>query len=273
MIINYILGSSGMVGRCVTARLSSEGKTFYKIGRSLDCDITLNLNDVDAFDYDQILDGSRLLFLSAISSPDACEAESELAWLVNVVNTSKFINKLIEKKVSVLFASSDVVYGANTGVAHTEDTILNPKGIYAKSKYEIERVFFDRAGFYSMRLSYVMGPEDRFISYLQRCYESETPAEIFDPFSRSIISVHDVVDFVVGFFEAGHLYPPVVNLCGDKLVSRLDLATEFAIKKPIDIRVVNPDPKFFLVRERIIECRSLYLHEILGRPPMDVTRF
>lgn len=269
----YIAGASGMIGRSVMARLRSAGKTFVTIGRSQDCTINLNLNNVDAFDFHQIEDGSRLLFLSAVSSPDVCEVETDLAWLVNVVNASRFIDRLIEKKVAVLFASSDVVYGANTGVAHTEDAPFNPKGVYAESKCEIERLFSGRLGFYSMRLSYVMGPEDKFISYLQRCYESEKPAEIFDPFSRSIISIDDVVEFVAGFFEMTCQYPPVVNLCGDTLVSRLDLANKFSIKKPIDIRVVNPDANFFLVRERVIECRSLYLYEILKRPPMDVTRF
>jgi dTDP-4-dehydrorhamnose reductase len=269
----YIAGSTGMVGRAVVARLKSSGKTFVKIGRSPDCEVALNLNDVDAFDFGQIAEGSRLLLLSAVSSPDVCESESDLAWLINVINTSRFIDRLLDKSVSVLFASSDVVYGANSGVAHTEDAILNPKGVYAKSKCAVDQLFYSRLGFHSMRLSYVMGAEDKFITYLQRCFDSKVTAEIFDPFSRNIISISDVVDFVVGFFEGAHSYPPVVNLCGDKLVSRLELAKEFSIKKPIDIRIVSPDLKFFSVREQIIECRSHYLHEILGRSPIDVARF
>lgn len=269
----YIAGSTGMVGRAVEARLKSSGKTFIGIGRSTNSDIVLDLKDIDAFDYVQIEEGSRLLLLSAISSPDVCEEESDMAWLINVINTSKFIDRLLSKKITVMFASSDVVYGANSGMPHSEDAFLNPKGVYAKSKCQIERLFYGRFGFHSMRLSYVMGPEDKFIGYLQKCYDSKKPAEIFDPFSRSIVSVHDVVDFILGFFEKRCSYPPVVNLCGDKLVSRLDLAKKFCITNPIDIRVVNHDPKFFSIRERIIECKSNYLYEILGRPPIDVTQF
>jgi nucleoside-diphosphate-sugar epimerase len=269
----YIMGATGMVGRSVIARLQSIGRDFVTLGRSFDCAVNVDLSNIDAFDYTQVEDGSRLLLLSAISSPDLCEADSELAYLVNFINTSKFIEKMIEKNVAILFASSDVVYGSSTNVAHTENSVLNPKGVYARSKYEIERFFAGKSGFHSMRLSYVMGPEDKFISYLKRCYESSIPADIFDPFSRSIISIHDVVDFAVGFFQDGRSYPQVVNLCGDKLVSRLDMAREFALKKTIDIRVVTPDPKFFLARETVIECKSLYLHEVLGRSPLDVTNF
>lgn len=269
----YIVGSTGMVGRSVVARLMSTSKSFKTLGRSPCCDIQLDLTNIGAFDYGQIADNSRLLLLSAISSPDLCEVESELAWLINVVNTSKFIDSLLEKNVSVLFASSDVVYGASAELPHTEYSVFNPKGIYANSKYEIERLFSGRLGFHSMRLSYVMGPEDKFISYLQRCYDTKKPVEIFDPFSRCIISINDVVDFVVGFFDRNVVYPPVVNLCGDKLVSRLDLAKLFAVKKPISIQIVDPDPKFFKVRERIIECTSQYLQSILGRRSIDVTKF
>lgn len=273
MTKNYIAGSSGMVGRAVVAKLRSSRCNFLRLGRSPDSDIEFNLNDIDRFEYDQIEGGSRLLFLSAISSPDVCEAESDLAWNINVINTSKFIDRLIKKNVSVLFASSDVVYGPNAGGPHTESGILNPKGIYAKSKYQIEELFSGKFGFYSMRLSYVMGTEDKFISYLKKCYESEQPVEIYDPFSRSMIFIDDVVDFVSGFFADKRIYPPIVNLCGDKLVSRLDLAKEFSNKRPIDIRIVEPEPNFFTIRERIIECRSLYLRDILGRPTIDVVQF
>lgn len=269
----YIVGSSGMIGRSVVTRLRNSKKSFKTIGRSPECDIKLDLTNIESFDYDQIMDGSRLLLLSAISSPDLCEAESALAWLINVENTSKLIDRLMRKNISVLFASSDVVYGANTVMPHTEYSNFNPKGVYAKSKCEIERLFSGKLGFHSMRLSYIMGPKDKFISYLTRCYETGNPAEIFDPFSRCVISIDDVVDFIAGFFNRGAAYPSVVNLCGDKLVSRLDLAKEFAVKMPISIQLVNPDPNFFKVRERIIECKSQYLHEILGRPPIDVTKF
>ncbi len=269
----YILGSSGMVGRSVVNRLRGEGKSFKTIGRSRDSDIHMDLSNIELFDFNEIKCNSRLLFLSAISSPDLCEAEPESAWLINVTNTSKFIEKLISKNVSILFASSDVIYGPSTGTPHTEYSNFNPKGVYAKSKYEIERLFSGRSNFYSMRLSYITGPNDKFISYLQRCHDAKKTAEIFDPFSRCIIFIKDVVDFVVGFFERGDTYPPVVNLCGDKLVSRLDLAREFSRKTPICIQLVDPEPTFFMVRERIIECKSQYLHEILGRQLIDVTKF
>lgn len=273
MTKTYIAGSSGMIGRAVVAKLKSSGRPVIKLGRTNDSDISMDLSNIDEFDFGQIIEGSRLLMLSAISSPDVCEAEPEAARLINVFNTAKFINTLIEKNVSVLFASSDVVYGANISSPHTENSIMKPRGVYANSKYEIEQLFYGKKGFHSMRLSYVMGPEDKFIAYLQKCYESNAPAEIFDPFSRNIISIYDVVDFVVGFFNEEHSYPPVLNLCGENLVSRLELAKKFSIKKPINIRVVSPDPKFFLVRERIIECKSLYLREILGKPMIDVTQF
>jgi nucleoside-diphosphate-sugar epimerase len=262
----YIAGSSGMVGRAVVSTLRSKGRSFIELGRTEDSDICFDLNIIDDFDYDQIECGSKLIFLSAISSPDACETDPINAWKINVINTSKFIEKLLLKNVSILFASSDVVYGANPNTICNEMTPCHPKGVYAKCKYAIENAFLGRAGFHVMRLSYVLGPEDKFIRYLENCHEKKEIAEIFHPFSRNIILINDVVDFCIGYIDFEENYPAVVNLCGESLVSRLDLATNFSKKNPINIEIVEPDSNFFSIRQKIISCESLFLREILGRP-------
>jgi len=266
----YISGSSGMIGRSIVATLRSMGESCIELGRAEYCHIYLNLDNVDSFNYDLIENGSRFLFLSAISSPDHCESHPDLAWRVNVENTSKFIKKLLDKNVFVLFASSDVVYEGG-GVINTENSNCFPVGVYAKCKFAIEKMFCENLNFHTMRLSYVMGPGDKFLNYLEKCHFDGTPAEVFHPFSRNIISLKDVVDFCIGFLIEKRVYPPITNLCGDVLISRLELAGIYSINMPIDIKIVEPNPSFFSVRQKIISCKSLYLYEILGRHPIAIT--
>jgi nucleoside-diphosphate-sugar epimerase len=268
----YVSGFTGMIGRSIVSALNAMSYQCVKLGRTEDADIQFDLDDICHFDYGSIDSGSKFIFLSAISSPDLCETNSDMAWRVNVVNTLKFINKLLEKNVEVLFASSDVVYGAKADAINTEESICSPIGVYAKSKYEIEKAFYKHAGFHVMRLSYVMSPSDRFISYLEKCHLNEYPAEVFHPFSRSIVAINDVVDFCIGFLLNRNTYPAVVNLCGDELISRLDLAKAFSKRRKIEIKIIEPDASFFAVRQKIISCKSLHLRAVLGRSPVNVLK-
>ena len=141
---------------------------------------------------------------------------------------------------------------------------MEPPTPYGRMKQEIEERFHGRQGFKTVRLSYVVSTEDKFISYLYGCIENNVTAEIFHPFYRNVIMLDEVMTAIVWLLKNWMTYEPsVLCLAGDELVSRLRMADEFNEINDfcIDYSVVMPDERFFKNRPRITRMRSRYLFD------------
>lgn len=259
-----IVGSSGYIGGKLASSFSSEGHEVLRFGRSGDVDGYLDLENVESFDYGQLKDIDFVLFTAAISGPDKCATETELCWRVNVVGTGCFIEEALRKGCRVLFFSSDAVYASRPGETYDEDSAMEPLTPYGRMKQEIEERFRGRHGFKTIRLSYVVSNEDKFVSYLRGCKEKKISAEIFHPFYRNVIMLDEVMTAIVWLLENWMEYKPsVLCLAGEELVSRLRMADEF--NDIYDFRmkysVVMPGENFFKNRPRITRMRSRYLFD------------
>jgi dTDP-4-dehydrorhamnose reductase len=157
--------------------LSSSGKGGFPV---------LDLRQPDSFDIGRLLPGDVVCLAAAISSPDVCAREPEFARSINVVGTSRFVDRALERGARVIFLSSDTVYGERSQ-PFDESAPCVPAGAYAAMKHEVERQFIDRAGFKILRLSYVVSARDRFTRYLVSCAERGEEADIFDPFVRAVV--------------------------------------------------------------------------------------
>ncbi len=235
-------------------------------------DLALNLLEPDWFDYNVIHPDDYIVLLAAISSPDVCKNNFEMAYQINVTGTSQFIKSCLERGAKVLFMSSDTVYGDCSTIAN-EKSLCNPIGEYGKMKYEIEQKFADRFNFKTFRLSYVFARTDKFTSYLSQCALKSSVAEIFHPFYRNIVYIKDLIDAMLTLeTDWDRFNPNVVNLCGPEPISRVDLAELY--KKNIDDRLNSvqkyPGDDFFKARPQTIEVESLYLQDLLGRSPIDI---
>lgn len=268
-----IVGASGYIGlglfECLNKKFITLGTSTQGSGKF----IRLNLEFPENFQYDLfIASGDIVVIAAAISAPDICTNEYERARSVNVLGTIFFIRNVISRGARVIFFSSDAVYGENEQI-FDESCSPKPVGEYAEMKYQVEQLFGSDPSFKSIRLSYVFSSEDKFTKYLIRCVMRDEEAEIFHPFSRSVIHRIDVIDGVIGLIEKwNEVAQSCINFGGPELLSRVEFKDVFKknFSHKLKSKVVEPPPTFFLNRPRIIAMQSPILKALLGRPSRNL---
>lgn len=120
---------------------------------------------VDVTSYESVKKGLRgvdqVVHLAALSKPEQCEENKELARSVNVRGTRNVLKACEELGVEhVVFASTIYVYGKNQGTKKEDDT-LNPQNHYAETKALAEELcekYRECFPVTILRFSFVYGP-------------------------------------------------------------------------------------------------------------------
>ena len=68
----FIFGSTGYIGKDLQAELSKKFSNILSVGRGLNCDLVLDLENPNIEKLDLIKSGDIFIFLAGISSPEAC---------------------------------------------------------------------------------------------------------------------------------------------------------------------------------------------------------
>lgn len=230
-----------------------------------------NEASIDALDLSCI---DVMIFLAAISSPDICNDEFERCWAVNVVGTTRLIQRAIDAGIKVIFFSSDAVFGEDKGIPFTEDSTTAANTAYGKTKKAVEDTFKPEPLFKAIRLSYVVSKTDKFVRYCLGCMERNETAEVFHPFYRNCITV-SVVAKVINWLISnwGVLDTSVLNIAGSELVSRVRIADEVnrLCGKRLKYRVEDPGIDFFTKRSAITQMTSKYLYDLGILPRVSFT--
>lgn len=267
-----VVGSTGFLGKYIVGMMKERGGyVILDVARHKDADLWLELDRVEEFDgYDKIANCEFVLFLAAVSSPDACSVDADYCWGINVNATTFFIRKIINQGCKVLFFSSDAVFGSGTGGdVFWEDSATKPITQYGKMKKTVEDLFSGDAKFKAMRLPYVVSANDKFIRYCLECMGNGRTAEIYHPFYRNCVTITDVGNAVLWMIDHWEkLHSPFMNLAGDELVSRIRIADEInrTLQDKLHYRIVDAPDGFFRNRPKIVEMKSLYIkkYKILG---------
>lgn len=259
-----VVGSNGFIGTYLSNYIKRQ------FGSVLDISLTsqampLQLATPETFDYDKLIDYDYIIFTSAISSPDKCDSNYNMAYKINVDGTKYFIQQAIYRSCKVLFFSSDAVFGFQKSRVN-EDTTTISQTAYGAMKKEIEDAFKESYYFKSIRLSYVFSKDDKYTKYLLSCIVNKECAEIYHPFYRNCVSLDEVKNVVIWLIENWEIFnSPFLNVCGRELVSRLRIADEINRLMDADIKykIKFPGKDFYKNRPAILEMQSLYLKDIL----------
>jgi dTDP-4-dehydrorhamnose reductase len=266
-----IIGASGYIG----SKLFKAGcSNTNVIGTSTQGDgvlMPLNIENINYGVLECINSETNVILAAAISSPDSCKNRSSHARSVNIVGSCNIIEYALNRGARVLFLSSDTVYGEQPNQFDEKQTV-NPSGEYANMKHQVEVRFKAHDSFKSIRLSYVFSRFDKFTTYLQNSCRTNTVAEIYHPFCRSVIHINDVTQGVFGLFEKwGEIKDSQVNFGGASCVSRIDMVihlTKTRMLSKLKFVSVIPGDDFFSDRPKTINMLSPNLKKILGRDPM-----
>ncbi len=139
-----VTGSSGMLGRDLCDILAKDYQVvgvdivetgavpiFYKT------DITV-AGQFDTVIVKEVPD--MVIHAAAWTDVDGCEKDQEKARLVNVVGTHNVAESLLERKIPVIFISTDFVFDGKKGSPYVEDDNANPLSVYGKTKLEAENI-------------------------------------------------------------------------------------------------------------------------------------
>jgi len=268
-----VIGATGYIGSKLFAAAAQRGEVLGTSSSAASSQYALlNLAAPADFVERSIRPGDVVYLTAAISAPDVCASNPGWARQINVVGTGEVIEQALRVGASVIFFSTDAVYGEQD-VEFDESLPCRPAGEYASMKHEIEERFKGRAAFKSLRLSYVFSSEDKFTRYLSGCVRSGASAEIFHPFFRSVVYREDVVAGALGLAaQWDEVSEQNINFGGPEILSRIQFAEYVRGAGLPDLRfdVVHPKPAFFEHRPRSIAMRSPILSRLLGRSPLPI---
>lgn len=261
-----LVGSSGYIAKYIEKRFSEEQDIdlILKIDRSDRADQYLDLADVEKFNFDILDDIDYVVFTAAVSEPDQCAKDFDNCWNINVIGTIIFIKEAIKHNCRVLFFSSDAVFGDDSLITYTEESLTDAHTPYGRMKKAVEDEFAKESLFKAIRLSYVVSAKDRFVSYCLNCINNNEIADIYHPFYRNAISVSDVVDVVTYFaFHWKDYSPTFFNVAGKELISRIRIADELnmLLGERLKYSVSTPGGGFFANRPMITRMNSIYNHK------------
>ncbi len=268
----HIIGGTSYIAQRLIPRLERFQYVCYGRKKTTD-QLYLDLTSVDPAVFDNISEGDFVVFFAAVSSPDICQNQFELAYDLNVVSTESFIRSCIGKGARVLFFSSDTVVG-KTSSAADEDSEPAPVGNYARMKRQVELDFEGEKNLKVFRLSYVFSCRDKFTKYLIECDRNGEVAEVYDALYRNVVYIEDLIDAIIALSNSFDQWDnQIFHICGDELLSRKDLAEVFCRKFDASLKYITsiPDESFFEARPNVIEIKSKFFMKLLGRAPTRIS--
>ena len=253
-----IFGASGFLGPYLIKEILKQTNdsviATYNSQKAKIEDSRLSWRDLDLTDNSKIaefcLDLKKLnqklkvIYLSAVSSPDLVEKDPQSSRKINVDALPSLIEKIPNLETFYL-ASTDSVYGESVNdYIFSEDDQLSPINEYAKQKSEAENIVLN-SGQNVARYPLMYGPSlcnkkhlyDAIVENLSNSKEME----MFSDSYRNCLSFASVAQYTIELIEKYKSKKiGIVNLCSDKAISRYELALIIARKLSFDENLVKP---------------------------------
>ena len=152
-----VTGSEGFLGKVLCRQLRSDSHEVigYDIANGKDILDNIQLREA-------MIDCDVCIHLAAIADLYIAEHQPELARNLNINATKSLLEIAEQSHVRVLFASTVCAYGNNGVAVCVEESPLAPTEVYAESKSEAERLFYDKLDRHAiLRLATFYGPNMR----------------------------------------------------------------------------------------------------------------
>ena len=131
----WVTGAGGLIGSCLVRNPPKSPQNTRVVGLTRQ---QLDLTDFVAVRQRFARDNPRLVIhCAALSKSQACQAQPELAWRINVELTRLLAQLATE--IPLVFFSSDLVFDGRLGF-YDESAPVNPLSIYAETKVAAEHV-------------------------------------------------------------------------------------------------------------------------------------
>lgn len=206
------------------------------------CDITDRSSVDEIVEQLRLQENVKIIYLAAYHNPDLVEQNRELAWNINVTSMSYFVNKCSFAK-EIYYPSTDSVYGESIDRYHfREEDALNPVNFYGHNKCAAEAVLV-HLGRNVVRFPFLISPslagKPHFYDRIVESLKNSQPFEMYEDSYRSSLSFENAAYLTVALMEKGNRYP-IVNVCGDRDLSKYDVGLMIAEREGLDKELIVP---------------------------------
>lgn len=252
-----VIGANGFLGSyCIQSILEQTEEKIVATARNIqglcdgeriswvECDITRE----EEFDYLVSVvkgcDRLKVIFLAAYHNPDLAAQNPQYAWDVNVTALSRCVNKLFFAD-QLFYASTDSVYGNSTDFYHFKETDpLNPVNVYGKNKAAAEAVV-RYSGFHVVRFPFLIGTclipgRKHFYDKIVEDLKAGKTVEMYEDSYRSSLHFKTASQLLVRLIEMQGMVPSVLNVCGDKDLSKYDVGIRIADRLGVPRELIRP---------------------------------
>ena len=194
--------------------------------------------------------------MAGLSGYPACEANPGIAESVNVESTKKICD-LMSKSQKLIYASTTYIYEISKKKIN-EDSPVNPKTLYARTKLEAEKICLNRENTVSLRFATIFGVSpkmrhDLILNDFVKKAVNERNIVLFDQHSlRSFIHIDDVMDaYLLTIKNFNKMKQNIYNVGSDKMnYSKLQIAKKIQKKTVCEVitsTLNDPDKRNFII--------------------------
>ena len=214
--------------------------------------------------------GEIVIIFFAISSPRACEIDPEASFAVNVIATNDVIKVTLNRGGSVIFISSDVVYG-NTTKAVSESSPLSPTGKYGIQKSLVEETWSGYEGFVAIRTSLNLSDNNQIVQKF--LFGQQTT--LLKNLNRNVLLTSDLSALIHQIIKMPNTeWPRALNAGGNELIDIADYFTSMAREMGYTgLQVADWDKIDQACKPKRIEMDSSLAQSILKRPFNSIHSF
>ena len=247
-----ITGANGFVGYYLTEQLLSKGYRVIATGKGA-CRLPFNEENfiyysVDFTNQQQVADVLSLakpniiVHGGAISKPDVCEQNKELAFLSNVTGTIYLLKEAAKLKAHFIFVSTDFVFSGEKGF-YKEDDERVPVNYYGQTKLLAEDEVMQYPYDWSIvRTVLVYGKSftgrDNIVTNTAKALQEGRSLKIFDDQVRTPTYVEDLVSGMVAMVEKGA--QAIYHLSGEDVRTPYQIAVETGKYLGLDTSLITP---------------------------------
>lgn len=184
----------------------------------------------------------KIIYLAAYHHPELVEKNKQLAWDINVTALSRFVNATYFAD-SLYYASTDCVYGNSVNGYHfKENDPCHPVNFYGHNKCAAEAIVI-HAGRNVVRFPFLISPslvnKKHFYDEIVDQVKRGQPVEMFNDSYRSSLGFDRAAELWIELINQ-HDAHPIINICGDKDLSKYDVGLMIAEREHIDTSLIVP---------------------------------
>ena len=267
-----VTGGAGYKGVVLTKKLSEKGYKVtlldnfmygYDSVLHLVAEPNLRIVQLDIRNlYEKFLaEFDAIYHLAAISGMPACAANPHSAEVINVEATRNLASCLHNDQL-LIYASTTSIYGASD-IECDESVPVEPPSLYAKTKYEAEKIVLDRQNSISLRFATVFGTSPRMRADLlvnDFTYKAvhERAIVIFAGHSkRTFVHILDAIEaYLFALDHADAMRGKIFNVGEEKLnFSKLDIAN--AIRNYVEFEIIDSSLPDLDVRDFLVSFKKI----------------